>query len=265
MDGSISALLSMDGRSALVTGGATGIGEGIARVLAAAGAHVTIGDIDVDGAERVAADIGGDAMHLDVTDPVSAAAAIEAMGGVDVLVNNAGSYHEAGSILDQSPESWQRSIAINLGSVFNCTKPFAKRLVAEGKGGAVVNVASVDGLLPCLGSGYDSAKAGVIHITRSLALDLAPHGIRVNAIAPGYVLVETLEKMHRGEIRPLWPNPSSVTGLMGPMMKQRSSNIPLGRGGTPQDMAHAVLFLCSPMASYVIGQTLGVDGGWTLV
>ena len=265
MDGSISALLSMDGRSALVTGGATGIGEGIARVLAAAGAHVTIGDIDVDGAERVAADIGGDAMHLDVTDPVSAAAAIEAMGGVDVLVNNAGSYHEAGSILDQSPESWQRSIAINLGSVFNCTKPFAKRLVAEGKGGAVVNVASVDGLLPCLGSGYDSAKAGVIHITRSLALDLAPHGIRVNAIAPGYVLVETLEKMHRGEIRPLWPNPSSVTGLMGPMMKQRSSNIPLGRGGTPQEMAHAVLFLCSPMASYVIGQTLGVDGGWTLV
>ena len=265
MDGSISALLSMDGRSALVTGGATGIGEGIARVLAAAGAHVTIGDIDVDGAERVAADIGGDAMHLDVTDPVSAAAAIEAMSGVDVLVNNAGSYHEAGSILDQSPESWQRSIAINLGSVFNCTKPFAKRLVAEGKGGAVVNVASVDGLLPCLGSGYDSAKAGVIHITRSLALDLAPHGIRVNAIAPGYVLVETLEKMHRGEIRPLWPNPSSVTGLMGPMMKQRSSNIPLGRGGTPQDMAHAVLFLCSPMASYVIGQTLGVDGGWTLV
>ena len=265
MDGSISALLSMDGRSALVTGGATGIGEGIARVLAAAGAHVTIGDIDVDGAERVAADIGGDAMHLDVTDPVSAAAAIEAMSGVDVLVNNAGSYHEAGSILDQSPESWQRSIAINLGSVFNCTKPFAKRLVAEGKGGAVVNVASVDGLLPCLGSGYDSAKAGVIHITRSLALDLAPHGIRVNAIAPGYVLVETLEKMHRGEIRPLWPNPSSVTGLMGPMMKQRSSNIPLGRGGTPQEMAHAVLFLCSPMASYVIGQTLGVDGGWTLV
>jgi 2-deoxy-D-gluconate 3-dehydrogenase len=265
MDGSISELLSLDGRSALVTGGATGIGEGIARVLHAAGAHVTIADIDVVGATRVAESIGGEAIHLDVTDPESAAAGVASLGGIDVLVNNAGSYHEAGSILDQSPQSWQRSIAINLASVFNCAKPFAKRLVAEGKGGAIVNVASVDGLLPCLGSGYDSAKAGVIHMTRSLALDLAPHGIRVNAIAPGYVLVDTLEKMHRGEIEPLWPNPSSLTGLMGPMMKQRSSNIPLGRGGTPEEMGYAVLFLCSPLSRYVIGQTIGVDGGWTLV
>ena len=265
MDGSISGLLSLEGRAALVTGGATGIGEGIARVLSAAGAHVTIGDIDLVGAQRVAESIGGAAVHLDVTDPGSAAAAVAGLGRVDLLVNNAGSYHEAGSILDQSPQSWQRSIAINLASVFNCSKPFASRLVAEGKGGAIVNVASVDGLLPCLGSGYDSAKAGVIHMTKSLALDLAPHGIRVNAIAPGYVLVDTLEKMHRGELPPLWPNPSAVTGLMGPMMKQRSSNIPLGRGGTPEEMGHAVLFLCSPLANYVIGQTIGVDGGWTLV
>jgi NAD(P)-dependent dehydrogenase (short-subunit alcohol dehydrogenase family) len=269
MDASIGQLLSLDGRTALVTGAATGIGEAIAGVLAAAGATVVIGDIDDAGAGRVAADVGGHAVHLDVTDASSAdafvTAARERTGRVDVLVNNAGTYHEAGSILDQTHESWRRSIDVNLAGVFNCSKPAARALVEQGAGGVIVNIASVDGLLPCLGTGYDSAKAGVIHFTRSLAVDLAPHGVRVNGVAPGHVPVPTLERIHAGELPPLWPPDSSPTGLMGPMMRQRSGNIPLGRSARPEEIAHAVLFLATAASSYVTGQTLAVDGGWTLV
>jgi NAD(P)-dependent dehydrogenase (short-subunit alcohol dehydrogenase family) len=262
----LAQLFDLDGRTAVVTGAATGIGEGIARVLAAAGATVVIADIDNDGAERVATDLGGTALTLDVTDPDACSTALSAVGDrLDILVNNAGSYHEAGSILDQSVESWHRSIDINMVSLFNCSKPTASRMVAQGDGGAIVNIASVDGLLPCLGTGYDTAKAGAIHFTRSLAVDLAPHGIRVNAVSPGVVPVPTLDKIHSGELDPLWPPDSSVTGLMGPLMKQRSSNVPIGRKGTPEDIAHAVLFLVSQASSYVTGQNIAVDGGWTLI
>ncbi len=262
----ISQLFDLSGRTAIVTGAATGIGEGIARMLATAGADVVVADIDSVGAERVAGEIDGRAIDLDVTDSGACADLLGSFGDrVDVLVNNAGSYHEAGSILDQSVESWQRSIAINLASLFNCSKPVAARMVEQGHGGSIVNIASVDGVLPCLGTGYDSAKAGAIQFSRSLAVDLAPHGIRVNAVSPGVVPVPTLERMHAGEIEPLWPENPSTSGLMGPLMAQRSSNVPLGRKGTPADIAHAVLFLVSDAAGYVTGQNLTVDGGWTLV
>ena len=268
MDARIGQLLSLDDQVALVTGGATGIGESIARMLAAAGARVTIADLDDAGAAKVAGEIGGASVHLDVTDADQCDAVIgsfSAAGGLDILVNNAGTYREAGSILDQSHESWHRSIDVNLVSVFNCSKPTAAAMVAQGRGGSIVSIASVDGVLPCLGTGYDTAKAGVVQFSRSLAVDLAPHGIRVNAVSPGNIPVPTLQKIHSGELPPLWPVNSSVTGLMGPMMKQRSKNIPLGRTGNPDEIAHAVLFLCSAAAAYVTGQNLTVDGGWTLV
>jgi NAD(P)-dependent dehydrogenase (short-subunit alcohol dehydrogenase family) len=257
-------LLSLDGRSALVTGGATGIGAGIARVLARAGASVSIGDIDLLGAQDVAAEIGGRAFELDVTSPASAAAVVAQIDDLDILVNNAGTYREAGSILDQTHGSWQRSIDVNLAGVFICSQAAARAMVAAGRPGSIVNISSVDGLLPCLGAGYDSAKAGVMQMTRSLAIDLAPHAIRVNDVAPGNIPVPTLDKIHSGELPPLWPVNSSRTGLMGPLMRQRSANIPIGHKGTPDDIAHAVLFLCSPMSAYIIGQTIVVDGGWTL-
>jgi 2-deoxy-D-gluconate 3-dehydrogenase len=266
MDPSITRLLSLAGKTAVVTGAATGIGEGIARILARAGAHVLVADIDTDGGHRVAGDVGGEAIDLDVSDPDACDRVLTDVGDrIDILVNNAGSYHEAGSILDQSVESWRRSIELNLASLFHCSKPVAARMVAQGEGGAIVNIASVDGLLPCLGTGYDSAKAGAIHFSRSLAVDLAPHGIRVNAVSPGVVPVPTLDKMHAGEIDPLWPLEPSLSGLMGPLMKQRSSNVPIGRKGTPEDIGRAVLYLVSDLSSYVTGQNIAVDGGWTLV
>jgi len=266
MDAETAALFDLSGRSAVVTGAATGIGEGIARRLAAAGAAVTVVDIDADGAARVAAEIGGVAVVLDVTDPAACDATLGSTGDrLDILVNNAGSYHEAGSILDQSVESWKRSIDINLASLFNCCKPVAERLVEQGSGGAIVNIASVDGLLACLGTSYDTAKAGAIHFTRSLAVDLSPHGIRVNAVSPGVVPVPTLDRMHAGEIDHFWPKNPSVSGLMGPITTNRSSNVPLGRKGTPDDIANAVLYLVSDASSYVTGQNLAVDGGWTII
>jgi NAD(P)-dependent dehydrogenase (short-subunit alcohol dehydrogenase family) len=261
-----SMIIDLADRTAVVTGGSTGIGEGIARALAGAGATVVVADIDTDGGQRVAADTGGTFVELDVTDPDACARVLGSVGDrVDVLVNNAGSYREAGSILDQSVESWRRSIEINFASVFNCSKPFATRLAAQGDGGSIVNIASVDGILPSLGVGYDSAKGAVIQFTRSLAVDLAPHGIRVNAVSPGWIQVPTLAKMHTGELEHFWPKDSSLTGLMGPMMDQRGANVPLGRPGRPADIAGAVLFFVSDLATYVTGQNLMVDGGWALV
>jgi NAD(P)-dependent dehydrogenase (short-subunit alcohol dehydrogenase family) len=262
----ITALFDLTGRFAVVTGAATGIGEGIARRLAAAGATVTVADIDVVGAERVAADIGGVAVEVDVTDPAACADTFGSIGErLDIVVNNAGSYHDAGSILDQSVESWNRAIDVNLASLFNCCKPSAIRMVGQGDGGAIVNIASVDGVLPCLGTGYDSAKAGAIHFSKSLALDLAPYGIRVNAVSPGVVSVPTLARMNSGEIDHFWPANPSTSGLMGPITRNRSANVPLGRKGTANDIANAVLFLVSDGSSYVTGQNLVVDGGWTIV
>jgi len=265
MDPSLAQLFSLDGRTALVTGGATGIGEGIARMLARAGAHVVIGDLDVEGAQRVADDLGGRALDLDVTDPESAVRAVAAVPSLDLLVNNAGTYRENGSILDQSARSWQHSLDVNLGGVFHCSQAAARAMVDAARPGSIVNIASVDGFLPCLGTAYDSAKAAVVQFTKTLAVDLAPHGIRVNAVAPGNVPVPTLARIRSGELPPLWPADSSVTGLMGPLMQQRSANIPLGRMGRPDDIAHAVVYLASAAADYVTGQTLIVDGGWLLV
>jgi 2-dehydro-3-deoxy-D-gluconate 5-dehydrogenase len=259
-------LLNLSGKHAVVTGAATGIGEAIARVLAAAGASVTVADVDVEGAQRVADDIGGSAVHLDVTDPALCRDVVSSVGErLDILVNNAGSYHDAGSILDQSVASWQRSLDINLASVFNCSKPAAARMVEQGDGGAIVNIASVDGIVPCLGTGYDTAKAGVIHFSKSLALDLAPHGIRVNSVSPGVIPVPTLAKMRTGEIEHFWPKDASTSGLMGPITTQRSANVPLGRTGRPDEIGNVVLFLASAASSYVTGQNIAVDGGWTIV
>lgn len=265
----ISDLLDLTDQTAFVTGGATGIGASIAETLTLAGAYVIIADIDLEGAKSVASKIGGQAIEVDVTDPKAAESAVKfanTLGkGISILVNNAGSYHRAGSILDQSHESWTTALSINLESTFCCAKPAAELMVSRGEGGVIVNIASVDGIMPCLGVGYDTAKAGVIHLTRSLAVDLAPHQIRVNSVSPGNIPVPTLKKMHEGAIPHFWPSNPSESGLMNPLMKIRSDNIPLGRKGRTDEIANAVLFLASEASSYITGQNLVVDGGWTLV
>ena len=242
MDDSIAQLLSLDGKVALVTGAATGIGESIAGVLAAAGAHVVVTDIDADGAgeggrghrrARPPRRRGPPRRHRRGVGPVRhRGRPSSAVVGLDVLVNNAGSFHDSGSIVDQTYESWRRAIAINYEGVFLCSKPAAEHMVARGEGGAIVTISSVDGIVPCLGTGYDSAKAALFQFTRSLAVDLAPFGIRANCVAPGNVPVETIRRMKAGELPQLWDEPSVPTGLMGPMATSRSANIPLGPQGT---------------------------------
>ena len=167
------ALFDLSGRTALVTGAATGIGEGIARRLAGAGASVTVVDIDLARCRtgrrrhRWARRAARRHRHRRVQRHARTTRRPDRHPR-----QQRGSYREAGSILDQSVESWKRSIDINLASLFNCCKPVAARMVDQGSGGAIVNIASVDGILPCLGTSYDTAKAGAIHFTRSLAVDL---------------------------------------------------------------------------------------------
>ncbi|MFN0095487.1 MAG: SDR family NAD(P)-dependent oxidoreductase [Dehalococcoidia bacterium] len=274
MDSSLARLLSLDGQTALVTGAATGIGEGIAKVLGQAGAHVVVLDIDDAGAARVATEIaeaGGQASwrHLDVTDFEAVSRGFAELatthGAIDILVNNAGSYLSSGSIHDLSLELWRKLLAVNLESVFNCCKAGSHEMVTRGTRGAIVNVTSVDGVRPFLGVNYDAPKAGANFFSQTLALDLAPHGIRVNALAPGAVFVETLARVRRGELPPVTLAPTIASGLRGPVSGQRGANIPLGRSGTTEEMGWAVLWLCSPMASYVTGHVLVVDGGWCLL
>jgi len=261
----IAALLTLEGKHALVTGAGTGIGEGIAEVLAAAGATVTVADRDGEGAKRVAANIGGNAVQVDLTKEDEVLSLVNGMKQVDIVVNNAGSYFDVGPILDQSIESWRRAIDNNLTTCYLVSRAATRRMIDAGNGGSIVNISSVDGLLPCMGTGYDTAKAAVIQFSRSLAVDLAPHNIRVNNIAPGHVLVETLRKMKAGEIPPLWPQKHEKTGLMNDLTKARSANIPLGRSGMPSDIANATLFLVSDASAYITGVTLPVDGGWLLI
>lgn len=274
MDESIGALLAIDGQVALVTGAATGIGEGIAHVLSRAGASVVIADLDAAGATRVAGAIaagGGKAIAVeaDLSALAGAEAAVDAavaaFGSLDILVNNAGSYQGSGSIHDITPEMWRKLGAANLDTVFACSKAAARQMVKQGRGGAIVNITSVDGVHPFLGVNYDTFKAGANFFTQTLALDLAPHGIRANAVAPGLVLVETLDRVRRGELPPITLPPSVASGLRGPLSGSRGQHIPLGRPGTSEEMGQAVLFLCSRAASYITGQILAVDGGWLLL
>jgi NAD(P)-dependent dehydrogenase (short-subunit alcohol dehydrogenase family) len=268
----VGSLLSLDGEVAVVTGAATGIGEGIASLLAAAGAFVVVADVDAAGAERAAAALGeaggrAEALVVDVTDHEAVAAAIgrvvERHGSLDVLVNNAGSYLTAGPIYDLEPAMWHKLVRVNLDSLYHCSRAVVRRWIDAGHSGRIVNIASVDGIIPCIGVNYDAAKAGAIQFTRSLAVDVAPHGIRVNAVAPGYVQVETLARIARGELPAVQGTPSVATGLSGPAIRARLGA--LARPGAPEDIARAVLFLVSEASSYVTGQVLAVDGGWSVM
>ena len=250
--------LDLNGKVALVTGAATGIGKACADLLTENGATVIYSDRDL---ARVTATAGdrGHALRLDVTDRdgVDAAVAeVEArLGRIDILVNNAGIgvSAEDRATIDQFPDrAWDDVLAVDLTGVFSVSRAVLRGMKAR-QMGAVVNIASVTGLVGLrLQSPYIAAKAAVINLTRGMAIELATHGIRVNAVAPGSTATEAWHA---------WMNDprSAASGLS----EKQMATIPMKRPGTPREMAQGVAFLCSDAASYITGHTLVIDGGWT--
>jgi NAD(P)-dependent dehydrogenase (short-subunit alcohol dehydrogenase family) len=245
--------LELSGKVALVTGASRGIGSAIASRFGAAGAAVVVHyrkneaeardlarKLEAHGIRAVA--IAADLREVGEVDALFRAAADE-VGAPDILVNNAGSY-PLDRLVDAAPEDWKTVVETNLVSVHLATQAAARRLIARRAPGAVVNVASIEGLKPAPAhSHYVAAKSGVLAYTRSAALELGPHGIRVNAVSPGLIWREGIEEA--------WPE--GVASFR--------SRAPLGRLGRPEEIAEACLFLASPRASFVTGANLVVDGG----
>jgi NAD(P)-dependent dehydrogenase (short-subunit alcohol dehydrogenase family) len=244
--------MRLEGRTAFVTGGASGIGAAISRRLAAEGAKVTIADLNLDGARKVAGEIDADAVELDVADAEAAARAIGELGRVDILVNNAGT-DDFAFFTDITPERWKRLIAINLEGVFACTQAALPAMQQAGYG-RIVNIASEAGRVGSKGSAvYSAAKGGVISFTKVIARENGRYGITANAIAPGPIETPLL----MGAL---------AFGEMGEKIVETMRNsTQLRRLGQPEEVAAAVAFLASDDASYVTGETLGVSGGLGMV
>ena len=234
---------------AVVTGAARGIGAVIARHAAKEGYRVAVWDVDRDAAEAVAAELGdgATAFAVDVADEASVEAGFDALDGAPALVvNNAGRVR-FGPLLTLSVEDWNAVLAVNLTGTFLVSRAAARRM-AEAGGGSIVNISSVNGIAAAPNAGaYTSTKAAILMLTEQMALEWAPSGVRVNAVAPGLILA--------GMSDPIYADPE--------IRQLRQSKVPLGTLGTADDVASAVLFLASAKAGYITGQTLAVDGGLT--
>lgn len=239
-----------DSRVVVVTGGASGIGRETARQLAGEGAHVAVVDVDLAGAEAVAAELGGRsiAVHADVGDESTVERAfariLAELGAVDVLINNAAVVRGDG-LLEMDTADWDREFAIDLRGAFLCTRAALLEMV-ERRRGAIVNITSVNGLTALGFEAYSAAKAGLISLTQSTAVAYGRVGIRANAIAPASIRT------------PIWDERVEID----PEIFDRVSQwYPLGRIGEPQDVARAALFLASDEAAWITGIVLRVDGG----
>lgn len=240
-------------RVALVTGAGQGIGRAIALKLAEEGATVVINDIN-PAAEEVAGEIkAGGGQAVSILADVSSAADVSRMveqiisqyGRIDILVNNAGITRDS-LVMRMTEEDWDKVLAINLKSVFLCTRAVVKSMLKQRRG-RIISIASIVGLIGNPGQvNYASAKAGIIGFTKAIAREVASRGITANAIAPGFIDTEMTKKLSDSQRQEL------------------IENIPLGRLGTPEDIAEAVAFLASPRAGYISGQVLTVDGGMTM-
>ncbi len=243
--------MRLDGKTALVTGGGSGFGAGIARKFAAEGARVLVADINADAAREVASRIGGIAAVVDVSDNASVAAlayeAADALGDIDILVNNAGITHLPQPMEEVSEADFDRVLAVNAKSVYLTARHFVPAMKAR-RSGVILNIASTAGRSPRPNlNWYNASKGWMITATQTMAIELAPHGIRVNALNP--VAGET----------PLLP---SFIGGDTPENRARFlSTIPLGRFSTPEDIGNAAAFFCSDEASMITGVALEVDGG----
>jgi 2-hydroxycyclohexanecarboxyl-CoA dehydrogenase len=248
--------VTLEGKTALVTGGASGIGAATARRMAAEGARVAIGDLDEAGAGGVAAELDGFACRRDVADVQSVreavAATVGAIGDIDVLVNNAGTDRFA-FFIHTDEELWDFVLGVNLRGVLAVTHAVLPRM-QERRAGSIVNVASEAGRVGSQGSVvYSAAKAGVIGFTKAIAREAARYRVRCNAVAPGPI--ET----------PLLNSAPAQLGEIGERLKQGMINATaLGRSGEPEEVAAAITFLASEEASYVTGQTLNVSGGLSM-
>jgi NAD(P)-dependent dehydrogenase (short-subunit alcohol dehydrogenase family) len=267
----------LTGKTAIVTGGARGIGAGIARVLASHGARVAVLDLDGAEAEKTAAalPVSGIAVTCDVAveaDVLKAVhAVVERFGGLDIVVNNAGAGRGTGdpnvprpSIgLETMPETlWDAYLSQNLKTTFLTARAALAHLKARG-GGAIVNIASIAALVasPRLPA-YAAAKAGVVSLTKSLALEYAPHDIRVNAICPGFLWTRAWDGLAQA-IKLQNPDYAALD-TRGVFLEVVKRGVPLGREQTPEDIGHLTAFLASDGARNITGQWIAVDGGITL-
>jgi len=246
--------LSLEGKVAIVTGGRRGIGKATALAFAEAGADVAVADAVVeDGQLEAAAKEIGDlerhsvAIQVDTTHKADVEnmvqKTVDELGGVDILVNAAGISTRA-TPMDISEEQWDRVMDIDLKGCLFCAQAAGKRMIERGKGSSIINISSTQGIKANVKrAGYGSAKVGLIMLTRQLALELGPHSIRVNAIAPGFIRTDMT--------RDIWDDPKIL------------AEIPLNHWGEAADVTNAALFLASDTASYITGVTLCVDGGQT--
>lgn len=243
--------MRLQGKTAIVTGGASGFGAGIARKFAAEGAKVLIADLNRALAEEVAREVDGISVKVDVADNASVRQLVEtasaALGSVDILVNNAGVTHLPKPMQEVTEEEFDRVMAVNCKSVYLTARHFVPAMISNGKG-AILNIASTAGLSPRPRlNWYNASKGWVITATKTMAVELAPQGVRVNALCP--VAGET-------------PLLKSFMGGDTPEMRAKFlSTIPIGRFSTPEDMGNAACYLCSDEASMITGVAMEVDGG----
>jgi 3-oxoacyl-[acyl-carrier protein] reductase len=249
----------LSGKVSLVTGAARGIGQAIADRLAANGSRVVYTDLD-EADTRAAAARSRDAIALkmDVTksDEIEAVLGkvVAECGRLDVVVNNAGINTLKNRVtIDQFPrEEWDGILAVDLTGVYEVSRAAARHMIGQ-KSGRIINIASIAGLVPLrLQCAFVAAKAGVVNLTKAMALELGPHGILVNGIAPGSTLTEGTRLLFYGE-----------DGTFRHAVQRMLDHVPLGRPGTPEEIAVAALFLADPENSYMNGHILTVDGGWT--
>jgi NAD(P)-dependent dehydrogenase (short-subunit alcohol dehydrogenase family) len=249
--------VDLSGKVALVTGAARNIGKAIADALAANGARVAYADLDAAGAAAATA-AGGLPLPLDVSDEAQAeesvARVVRELGRLDILVNNAGINTMAHRVtIERFPRpEWDRILAVDLTGAYLMSRP-AGRVMAEQGSGRIINIASVAGLVPLrLQCAFVAAKAGLINLTKAMALELGPRGVLVNGIAPGSILTEGTKQLFY-----------APDGRFHANMQRMLDHVPLGRPGTSEEVAHAALFLAAPESSYINGHILTVDGGWT--
>ena len=245
----MSNIFSLEGRVALVTGSAQGLGNTIARGMQEAGATVVLSDVSPEKLEAAKAELNAPGYVFDISNEAQVAEAVarieREVGGIDILVNNAG-IHRRNMLIDMPVEDWRKVIDVNLSGAFIVGQAVARGMIAR-RYGKIINISSINGMMvrPNIGN-YCAAKGGVITLTKSMATEWGEYNINVNAIGPGYCLTELT--------RPLAEDPSFDAWV--------KSEVPLRRWGRPEDLVGVAVMLASPASDYISGQTIYVDGGW---